>query len=1363
MKSKLIHFIAISIALLVFPNINFGRGLFPLIITPPANQTVCAGSSASFTVTAAGLGLTYQWRKGAVNLVNGGNISGANSATLTISPAGLADAALDYNVIVTALLQPNDTSINVSLTVNPLPVVSTGPSDTICYGDTISIGGPTIAGDKYKWTPNSGLSSYTISNPKASPADTTTYTLTVTDTITGCSNSGTLLIIVKPVPEAFIINGDTANFCVGEPLILTASNGATFLWSNGDTTQSITAMNGGTYFVGVTYANGCTDYSGPTKVTVNPLPIADAGPDKSICKGDSVIIGTPGINKVTYNWAPATGLNYDTVPQPEASPTITTTYILTVTDTVKGCKNTDTVKVNVLPPPIANAGPDKTICKKDSASIGTPALPGNTYSWSPVTGLSSSTKAQPDASPSVTTTYTLTVSNGICTSTDTVEVTVNPLPVANAGPDKAICKGDSVVIGTSGVNGDSYSWSPSTGLDYDTVPQPEASPTITTTYILTITDTAMGCSNTDTVTVTVNPLPVANAGLDKTICKGDSVTIGTPGILGDTYSWSPVTGLSSSTIAQPNASPAISTIYTLTVNNGGCTNTDTVKVTVNPLPLALAGPDKTICKGDSTIIGTPAILGNTYSWSPITGLSSSTIAMPNASPSVTTIYTLTVSNGICTNTDTVKVNVAPDLANAGPNKSVCKGDSTIIGTPGVLGNIYIWLPITGLSSPIVAQPNASPAVTTTYTLTVTNGICTNTDTVTVTVNPLPIVNAGPDKTICRGDSTNIGTAAILGNTYSWLPVAGLSTSTIAQPNASPAITTIYTLTVSNGGCTNTDTVKVTVNPLPVANAGPDKAICKEDSTSIGTAAILGSTYSWLPVAGLSSSTIAQPNASPAVTTIYTLTVNNGTCTNTDTIKVTVNPLPVANAGPDKAICKGDSTIIGTPAILGNTYSWLPITGLSSSTVAQPNASPAISTIYTLTVSNGGCTNTDTIKVTINPLPVANAGVDKTVCKGDSANIGTPAIFGSTYSWSPIAGLSSSTMAQPNASPSVTTIYILTVSNGICTNTDTVKVTVTPFLADAGPDKSICKGDSTSIGTAAVAGDTYVWLPVTGLSSATVAQPNASPAVTTVYTLTVTNGICTNTDTVRVTVSPAPVANAGQDKSICKGDSTSIGTIAIAGNTYDWSPAAGLSSSTIAQPNASPASTTLYTVTVTNGVCSKMDTVLVSVHEVPAAITGNGQTLCDGGSVVLGGPAVTGDTYLWTPSTGLSSSTVAQPTATINGTILYTLLETDTATGCSMTNQVTITIEPNEFYTGISPNGDGINDWWDIPMLDCYPDNTVVILNRWGSQVWMANNYNNTTVRWAGQNMNGTDLPADTYYYTITYNNTRKEGWIFIKR
>ncbi|HTB05481.1 MAG TPA: gliding motility-associated C-terminal domain-containing protein, partial [Bacteroidia bacterium] len=1016
------------------------------------------------------------------------------------------------------------------------PTVTTGPPQTMCYGDTISIGGPAIAGDTYKWTPSSGLSSYTISNPKASPADTTMYYLAVTDTVTGCTSTDSVLITVKPVPSAYITAGDTANFCKGSPMTLTATNGASYLWSNGATTKTITIDSVGVYSVGVTYSDGCIDYSGPTTVIIDSLPSVNTGSNKTICKGDSTIIGTAAVSGITYMWSPATGLNYDTIAQPEASPTVTTTYVLTVTDTTKGCINKDSVTVTVVPQPIANAGPNKIICKGDTTTIGTAATSGVSYKWSPSTGLSSDTIAQPDASPANTTTYILTASNGACSNTDTVIVSVSSLPTANAGPDKTICKGDSTTIGTAAVSGVTYRWSPSTGLNNDTIAQPEASPASTTIYILTVTDTTKGCTNKDTVTVNVSPRPIANTG-----------------------------------------------------------------------------PNKTICKGDGTTIGASPISGVTYKWSPATALNSDTISNPYANPTATTTYTLIASNGICSDTNSV----------------------------------------------------------------------------VVTVSPLPTINAGPNKSICNGDSTVIGTAAISGVSYKWLPPTGLSNDTIAQPEAHPGITTTYTLTITNAitGCKNSDSVTVRVFPNPVANAGPNKTICNGDSVTLGSAAVSGVTYKWSPSTGLSSSTVAQPNASPATTTTYTLTVSNGTCSNTDSVTITVTPSPTANAGPNKTICKGDTTSIGTAAVAGLSYSWSPSAGLSSSTVAQPNASPATTTTYTLTVSNGNCSNSNTVVVNVLPQPMANVGPSKSICLGDSTNIGGPMVSGLTYTWS----------------------------------------------------------------------------SASGLSSYTISDPYAHPIVTTTYTLIVSNGLCTSIDSVTISVFTAPVVNAGSHKTICKGDSATIGSASVSGLTYSWSPSSGLNSSTISQPNASPAITTLYTLTVINGGCSKSDTVSVTVNPVPAANVGNGQTLCDASSVTLGGPAVTGDTYMWTPATGLNSATISDPTANPGTTITYTLTETDTSTGCSMSNQVTITTVPTDLYTGISPNGDGVNDWWDIPMLNCYPTNSVIIVNRWGSEVWSANNYDNDNIKWAGKDNNGVDLPDGTYYYIIKYNNIEKEGWVFIKR
>jgi len=406
--------------------------------------------------------------------------------------------------------------------------------------------------------------------------------------------------------------------------------------------------------------------------------------------------------------------------------------------------------------------------------------------------------------------------------------------------------------------------------------------------------------------------------------------------------------------------------------------------------------------------------------------------------------------------------------------------------------------------------------------------------------------------------------------------------------------------------------------------------------------------------------------------------------------------------------------------------------------------------------------------------------NQTVCSGDSAGFSVIATGqGLTYQWRKgsvnlinggnISGATSDTLTiNPATILDDASNYNVIVSGTFPPNDTSANasLTVNPLpVANAGPDKNICKGDSTRIGTAAISGNTYSWSPSTGLDSSTIAQPKASPARDTTYILTVTDTStgCKNADTVKVTVNSLIVGNAGPDKNICIGDSTRIGVPATIGNTYSWSPATGLNSSIVSQPEASPSSNTLYTLTVTNGSCSNTDTVRVTLYPIPGANTGPDQFICDDGNVQLGGPPVSGDTYMWAPATGLNSTIISQPTANPGATTTYTLLETDTSGGCSASNQVMVTVEANQFYDGFSPNGDGVNDWWDIPMLNCYPANTVTIINRWGSEVWMGTDYNNTSVRWGGENMSGENLPDGTYYYIIKYNNTEKRGWVFIKR
>lgn len=193
-------------------------------------------------------------------------------------------------------------------------------------------------------------------------------------------------------------------------------------------------------------------------------------------------------------------------------------------------------------------------------------------------------------------------------------------------------------------------------------------------------------------------------------------------------------------------------------------------------------------------------------------------------------------------------------------------------------------------------------------------------------------------------------------------------------------------------------------------------------------------YKWSPTAGLSSSTISNPLASPTSTTTYTVTITSGTCKAKNSIKLTVTPL-TANAGLSQTITCGENAPLEVTSNQSGgtlTYKWSPTTGLSSNTINNPIASPITTTTYKVTVSSGtGCNATSSVLVTVNPLFTADAGINKTISCGDSTQLNvavTPLTDNLIYSWAPSTGLSETGIANPKAFPTTTTKYIVTVSD-----------------------------------------------------------------------------------------------------------------------------------------------------------------------------------------------------------------------------------------------------------------------------------------------------------------------------------------------
>lgn len=445
--------------------------------------------------------------------------------------------------------------------------------------------------------------------------------------------------------------------------------------------------------------DGCSRAYDTVRVTVTLTNMANAGEDLSICRGDSVFIGSEaseGTPPFSYSWSPAEGLTDSKSARTIASPTSTRRYILTVRD-AEGCEDLDTVLVRVFNVPEIKAGTDTTICYGDGVRIGSRAKYGSEpyeYIWSPSAGLSANNIAQPLARPDSTTGYIVRViDNNGCSSSDTIIVTVLPRIFTEAGNDVQICRGGSASLKASITGGEppySTEWSPKIGLDDYTGLTPKAHPGTTTTYYFTVTD-GRGCMSLDSVKVVVNPLPEVDAGENAVICSGESVLLnarilsGTPPY---NYKWEPAEGLSSEMDSAVTASPIVSTLYLIHLSDAnGCTDFDSVLVTVQPVPHVkiIAEGSIALCNGESVKLRAESDLGQvTYEWSTGETGSEIVVAMPG------TYSVVATSANSCTDRDSIEIKAAKiaDVKIIGKTR-LCTGSTEQLTVEGDY-TTYLW-------------------------------------------------------------------------------------------------------------------------------------------------------------------------------------------------------------------------------------------------------------------------------------------------------------------------------------------------------------------------------------------------------------------------------------------------------------------------------------------------------------------------------------------------------------------------------------------------------------------------------------------------------------------------------------------------
>jgi gliding motility-associated-like protein len=764
-----------------------------------------------------------------------------------------------------------------------------------------------------------------------------------------CGNTGSDTVVVQIVvanPSPFSLGNDTT-ICPGDQITLNAGAAGSHLWSTNQVSQSITVTTPGTYWVQNTFSPGCTVRDSIVISTLNPgLVSIDPVPSQCLI-GNSFSFTVTGVANpfATYQWNffPGATPSSSNVANPIGiSFASSGTKFATLALSIGGCTVYDTLSFMVAPQPNASwtvaSGSQCFAGNQYSFAANNLNPPGATYQWAFPNGTPSTSAS---VSPVVTFNapgtqlVSLVVTLNGCADTTYQSILVNPDPVVNAGLDVAFCEGEggAMLNGVAAGGSTPYYWvwwcdttTTWCGLDsvYDN--DPLANPNGTTMYYVQVTDFNGCVSNIDSALVTVLPKPIANAGADVSICQpqapGALLSGSITGSAGPfAYHWMPGTGLNDSTLLNPYARPDTTTIYTLQVMDlgTGCLSdyntVDTVSsviVTVQPLPIAQAGPDLHLCLHDTLTVqstGTGAGPVYDFEWSPATGLSDSTSSNPLASPPATTEYVLTVwSNGCPSYGDTVTlfVHTLPTV-DAGPDVEICFQDSILLdaqaaGDPTSIFYDYQWSPAIGLSNAFTEDPMASaPATMLYYVQGISSWGCRSAlDSALLTIKPSPQAEAGPAISVCAGRSVQLSgmytypTADTANPSQvwpTWVPGQYVSDSTVLDPWATPPQSMHYYLNVQYNTCNTVDSVLVTVIPSPGSAISADTTnACVNDTIQLtGIGGNSGAAFNWIPPTGLSDPTISNPIATPGDTVTYYLIVSEGGCS--DTSSITLNPIP----------------------------------------------------------------------------------------------------------------------------------------------------------------------------------------------------------------------------------------------------------------------------------------------------------------------------------------------------------------------------------------------------------------------------------------------------------------------------------------
>lgn len=1159
----------------------------------------------------------------------------------------------------------------------------------------------------------------------------------------------------------------------------------------------------------------CTPETDETIITVTESPTIDLGPAVDACSNNPTVsliaITTIATSAVWYggagSFAPSNiGLNVNYIPTvAEVSSGSMTLYANTAG--MGTCNpETDSLVINFTPSPVIDAGLPQSVCANNAEVLlngSVTVATGGT--WSGGSGLYNPNQnalnviytptAAEIANGSLLLTLTSTGNANCNAENDNVLITFTTAPTVNAGSDDIYCANNAdislggVITVASGAQwtGGVGTYSPNS-TDLNAVYTPSAAELSLGSVTLNLETTGNGTciSAVDIVTYTFSPSPTIDAGLNQSVCENNAdVTLGATVTLATGGQWSGGAGSYSpnpnvvNPIYTPTAAEIASGSMKLYVNstgNGNCISvTDSLTITFTPAPVINAGTDHIVCENNANVTLNGSVTGALGGlWSGGAGVYNPSNLAPNAtytpsgaeiaSGSLTLTFTST-GNGTCNSvSDQVDLTFTTGpTVNAGTDDIYCanNADISLSGLVTVASGAQ-WTGGLGSYSPNSTDLNAiySPTVAELAIGSVTlnlestgNGTCiAATDQVVYAFSPSPTIEAGVNQSVCENNS-NVSLSAIvtLSTGAQWTGGAGSfsPSANVLNPTYTPTAAEItagsmqlYVSSTGNGDCnTVMDSLTITFNPAPVANAGPDQEVCANDVDVNLNGSVIGATGgAWTGGAGTynPSNLVPNPTYTPSAAEISSGTVilnftssGNGNCNAvSDDIEITIIPSPIVSAGTDASLCSNNE-LINLNGALSNAGGiiWSGGLGIYSPDNTTLNAqytptSAEVSlggVVLTITsTGNGSCiAEEDMTTFTFTPSPLVDAGIDVDVCSSENTvplNGSVTVASGGQWNSSGSGSFSpNNSTLTANYLPSAldktngdVTIYLTSIGNGNCNAVlDSMMITFDPEpTVSAGVDQVSCENNVAVLLEGLVTGASGgIWSGGTGvfnpsnasLSATYIPSPAEISAGSLTLTLTTTgNGLCSSvSDQMNITINPSPIVNAGTDGIACANNPSFIlsGSVQFAsggiwvGGNGTYSPS-NTSLNAIYTPTAAEISngSILLTLTSTgNGSCVEVsDQVQVIFTPAPVVNAGLDETVCENNSTVnligsisgAGGGTWTGGIGTYSPNnTSLNVIYEPHPSEIANGNLTLTLTSSGNGTCSPVSDEIEILFTP----------------------------------------------------------------------------------------